>query len=534
MVITGVSGGEFGDPRPRHGLRRRDRQGGAGASTRSPARARPATTPGRRTTTPGSTAAPRCGRRPAVDPELGLLYFSTGNASPDLDGSKRAGDNLFAASIVALDAKTGKYRWHFQQVHHDIWDYDAPEPGRPLRRRSTASAHGDRRGEQDRLALHARPRDGQAAATGIPEKPVPQIAVQKTGEDAADPDATRRSSRTSVPTPASSRSQELAEKNAKGGAALTVTRASRSTRRSGSDVVVIDAGPAGRHELAADELQPGDADVLRLRPGRRLRLLARGKRATEGQAGLDSRPRQRLHAPPASARTRLLHRDRRDHAARSSGRSAGRSPCYAGSTTTAGNLVFVGRNNGELQAYDARTATCSGASRPAPARTRPRRCSSRTARSTSRSSPAATRSPARRTATTSGSSRSTARWARRRRPARAAASSTPARRPSSPRRAAATRRRARRSSPTTARAATALSGHGGNGGPDLTVDPVREAARGRRRPGHERRRRHACLQGHALRPGDRRRRHLRGREDHESEVSVIVAIPPASSRRRGL
>ena len=45
------------------------------------------------------------------------------------------GDNLFAASIVALDAKTGKYRWHFQQVHHDIWDYDAPEPGRALRRR---------------------------------------------------------------------------------------------------------------------------------------------------------------------------------------------------------------------------------------------------------------------------------------------------------------------------------------------------------------------------------------------------------------
>ena len=40
----------------------------------------------------------------------------------------RAGDNLFSASIVAVDAKTGKYRWHFQQVHHDIWDYDAPSP----------------------------------------------------------------------------------------------------------------------------------------------------------------------------------------------------------------------------------------------------------------------------------------------------------------------------------------------------------------------------------------------------------------------
>ena len=65
---------------------------------------------------------------PAVDPDLGLLYFSTGNAAPDFNGSDRAGDNLFASSIVALDVNTGKYRWHFQQVHHDIWDYDAPSP----------------------------------------------------------------------------------------------------------------------------------------------------------------------------------------------------------------------------------------------------------------------------------------------------------------------------------------------------------------------------------------------------------------------
>jgi quinohemoprotein ethanol dehydrogenase len=65
---------------------------------------------------------------PSVDPELGLLYFSTGNAAPDYNGSIRKGDNLFTASILALDVKTGRYRWHFQQVHHDIWDYDSPNP----------------------------------------------------------------------------------------------------------------------------------------------------------------------------------------------------------------------------------------------------------------------------------------------------------------------------------------------------------------------------------------------------------------------
>lgn len=65
---------------------------------------------------------------PALDPELGMLYFSTGNAAPVLGAGVRDGDNLFTASIVAIDVKTGEYRWHFQEVHHDIWDYDAPNP----------------------------------------------------------------------------------------------------------------------------------------------------------------------------------------------------------------------------------------------------------------------------------------------------------------------------------------------------------------------------------------------------------------------
>src|SRR4029077_16947294 len=65
---------------------------------------------------------------PAVDAELGMTYFSTGNAGPDYAAWERVCDNLFTASIVAIEAKTGKYRWHFQQVHHDICDYDAPNP----------------------------------------------------------------------------------------------------------------------------------------------------------------------------------------------------------------------------------------------------------------------------------------------------------------------------------------------------------------------------------------------------------------------
>jgi alcohol dehydrogenase (cytochrome c) len=65
---------------------------------------------------------------PAIDAQLGMVYITTSNAAPDLNGSLRAGDNLYTASIVALDVNTGAVKWHFQEVHHDLWDYDATQP----------------------------------------------------------------------------------------------------------------------------------------------------------------------------------------------------------------------------------------------------------------------------------------------------------------------------------------------------------------------------------------------------------------------
>ena len=61
------------------------------------------------------------------DPGLDTVYWPTGNPSPDLIGDDRGGDNLYSDSIVALDARTGKLKWHFQFTPHDVWDYDAQE-----------------------------------------------------------------------------------------------------------------------------------------------------------------------------------------------------------------------------------------------------------------------------------------------------------------------------------------------------------------------------------------------------------------------
>jgi glucose dehydrogenase len=59
-----------------------------------------------------------------IDPELGIMYIPTGTGRYDFYGGTRPGNDLFANSILALDAKTGKRIWHFQAVHHDLWDYD--------------------------------------------------------------------------------------------------------------------------------------------------------------------------------------------------------------------------------------------------------------------------------------------------------------------------------------------------------------------------------------------------------------------------
>jgi PQQ-dependent dehydrogenase (methanol/ethanol family) len=64
----------------------------------------------------------------SYDPQADTIYWPTGNPYPDTDGTDRGGDNLYTNCVVALDAKTGKLKWHFQFTPHDLWDWDATEP----------------------------------------------------------------------------------------------------------------------------------------------------------------------------------------------------------------------------------------------------------------------------------------------------------------------------------------------------------------------------------------------------------------------
>ena len=87
----------------------------------------------------------------AADEALGFVYLPTGTPTNDYYGGHRPGDNLFAESIVALDIETGQRQWHFQIVHHGVWDYDLPThpnlvditvDGRPVRALAQVSKQG--------------------------------------------------------------------------------------------------------------------------------------------------------------------------------------------------------------------------------------------------------------------------------------------------------------------------------------------------------------------------------------------------------
>ena len=114
------------------------------------------------------------------DPSTGSIYYVTGNGVPQLGGENRGGDNLYLCSVIALDAKTGTLKWHYQVIHHDIWEGDISSS--PV----LFETQGEGRARKGIAAIRA---DGYLflldRETGKPfskveERKVPQDALQKT------------------------------------------------------------------------------------------------------------------------------------------------------------------------------------------------------------------------------------------------------------------------------------------------------------------------------------------------------------------
>jgi quinohemoprotein ethanol dehydrogenase len=354
MVITGISGGEY---EIRGRLTAYDAKTGK-------ERWRFYTIPGPgeagHETWPASGDAWKHGgapvwQTPSVDPKLGLLFISTGNAAPDNDGSHRAGKNLYTASMLALDLKSGKLRWHFQMVHHDIWDYDAPSPtilfeatigGKKVLGIGEASKTG---------WLYLLDRKTGKPLFPMPEKAAPQNADQRTWPTQPTP-----SYAPVVPHTVSQAQYEeivkLAQVTGKQAAAkkVEVIRATQIYTPYWKTLVAITPGPQGGTNWQPSSYNPGthmfyvcaqsgvSGYTAETQPPPKQTNI---KRYTVGSAltiggGFGSNAGTFTAVDATTGR--IVWQKRFPES------------CYAGSTTTAGDLVFIGRNAGELQAYDAR------------------------------------------------------------------------------------------------------------------------------------------------------------------------------------
>jgi alcohol dehydrogenase (cytochrome c) len=271
---------------------------------------------------------------PAVDPELGLIYFSTGNPAPDFNGSVRAGDNLYTSSVVALDAHTGQYRWHFQAVRHDIWDYDLPTPvvlfdavvGGKMRRGIAATGKTG--------WVYVLDRETGKPLIGVEDRPVPQEPRQATA-------ATQ-------PYPVGDAYVPQRVDIAPEGFEL-VNEGRIFTPYLGTAGVPVNPSLYGGANWPPSSFDPttnhyfvcSSNDVGVLRGGdRHFDDPTPGMNYNGGEVGFASMPQTGVLAAFDVTTNKIVWRQ------------AWADACYSGSVTTAGGLVFVGRNDGRLTALD--------------------------------------------------------------------------------------------------------------------------------------------------------------------------------------
>jgi quinohemoprotein ethanol dehydrogenase len=317
---------------------------------------------------------------PAVDPKLGLLYFSTGNTSPDFDGSSRKGDNLFANSIVAVDAKTGEYRWHYQQVHHDIWDLDSPSPvvlfdlkvdGKLRHALAEASKTG---------WVYILDRANGEPLVGIDEKAVPQELRQHTAETQPYPvgDAFTPQSVTAEEVARLTKARAAAAHEAGGEGKLSTPKWSYVNEGRiftpfwGQAGVISRPSTIGGANWPPSSYNP-DTGYLYVCSADAISIFTSSETTYEpadirmGNDFLGSA----FNAPDGNlVRGTVTAMDMRTNTI--AWQKQWDHSCYSGSVSTAGGLVFVGHNDGRLIAFDTRNGrqlwefqTGAGANAPA-------------------------------------------------------------------------------------------------------------------------------------------------------------------------
>jgi alcohol dehydrogenase (cytochrome c) len=286
---------------------------------------------------------------PTVNPNTGMLFFSTSNAAPWV-GAKREGENLFTASIVGLNAETGKYHCHFQEVHHDLWDYDAPSP--------TVLMKGEMNGEEVE-AVGEPEKTGWAYVVNqenckpvypIPEVKVPQDPSQKTWPTQPEPTMEPFS-----PIQPLNSSVEKAAEGVKGQKPEPKVVGVPDFTPMSSDPNVMNV--VANAAIGGDNWPPSSFDsekdmyfVCSQSGVLGLIVPPNEQKYKEGETYIGS---DSITASGSQTTGYLTAYDM--STGKIKWQDTFNNSCYSGAVTTAGGLVFVGQDNGELQAFDVET-----------------------------------------------------------------------------------------------------------------------------------------------------------------------------------
>jgi alcohol dehydrogenase (cytochrome c) len=292
---------------------------------------------------------------PAVDPKLNLMYVATANAGGDWDGSQRKGDNKWSSSIVAINPDTGKIVWGYQQVHHDIWDYDSTSPTVLI----DAVVDG-----QKRQGIAEPNKDGYVyfldRETGKPIFPINETPVAQSAKDAT-------AATQPIPTMPGFSPQQVTPEMVKAlqtaiGAQLPP--GSRQPRIKAGRVFDLGVSRTNTVTAVAPSAAGGDnwppssynpklqmyyvcsqsgSQAFLLQPEHQ--EFASGK-TYEGNV---------LAAGVTGFNTPGLVTAYDMTTGKIAWQKKFKEACYSGTMTTAGGLVFVGRNGGQLEAYDGKT-----------------------------------------------------------------------------------------------------------------------------------------------------------------------------------
>jgi alcohol dehydrogenase (cytochrome c) len=269
---------------------------------------------------------------PALDPDAGLLYFQAADPAPTFNGAARAGDNLFSSSIVAIDALRGTYRWHFQFVHHDIWDYSGGNPivlfdaqygGQPRKGLALAGKTGwvyllDRLTGKPLLGIEERPvlQEPRQATASTQPFPIGDAFVPQEIDIA--PEGFRLENRGRIFTPFWT--DPIVAKPAPIGGATWPPSS-------------FDPRLGRLFVCATDRIQVFRSDGASSPP-----TLVAGQDLLGGSFGVTQIPATGIFAAIDVRTNRLVWQQRWPE------------PCYSGSTATASGLVFVGRSDGRFTA----------------------------------------------------------------------------------------------------------------------------------------------------------------------------------------